>query len=78
MATFADIAGLRKQLDEVDAAIAAARTGASYSIDGTTMTRQDLPQLRDERTRIQRELKETEAVLEGARNPGVVIASWHR
>ena len=71
------VAALRQQLADIDEAIAAARRGASWSIEGTTYTRQDLPALRDERTRVMRELRATRAALEGAKSPGIAIASWH-
>ena len=78
MAGFADIADLRRQLDEVETAISAARSGSSYSIGGRTLTRQNLAELRDERTRLIRDIRSSEAVLEGARNPGAVVATWGR
>ena len=74
--TLENVSELRNRLAEVDAAISAARTGQSYSIGNRTLTRQDLPNLRAERTQIARDLKRTEAALEGVRDPNVAIATW--
>lgn len=38
------------KIQDVDAAIEAALTGASYSIAGRSVTSQDIPDLRDQRT----------------------------
>lgn len=78
MTGFADIAKLRQELDDVEAALSAARSGSSYSIGGRTLTRQGLAELRDERTRLIRDIRSSEAALEGARNPGAVVATWGR
>lgn len=75
MGTLDDLADLQQQLRDLDTAIKAARTGSSYSIGGRTLTRQDLGELDNERTRLVRRIRQTEAVLEGAREPGVAIAS---
>ena len=47
-------------------------------LGGRSLTRQDLASLRDERTDLLRRIKQTRAVLEGAREPGTAIASWYR
>lgn len=78
MSDLGTVSDLRHQLEQVDKALEAARQGESYSVDGTSFTRQSLEALRDERTRIVRSLRQVEAALEGARNPGVQIASWYR
>lgn len=75
MATLYDLAQLRNDLTDLETAIKAARTGASYSIGGRTLTRQSLSDLESQRTRLIRDIRRTEAVLEGARDPGVEIAS---
>ena len=76
-ATLDDISQLRLDLEELDNAIRAARSGQSYSIAGRTLTRQDLDVLDHERTRLLRRIKQTESVLQGARAPGTAVASWH-
>ena len=74
--TLANLAELRDRLAEVDAAIAGARSGASYSIGNRTLTRQDLAELRHERTVIVRDIKRTESALEGVRDPSSAVATW--
>ena len=71
-----DVASLRAKLADIDAAIDAAGAGQSYSIGGRTLTRQSLPELRDERSRLIRDIKRTESALEGVRNPSSAIATW--
>lgn len=78
MATLNQLAELERRLESLDQAIEAAQNSNSYSIGGRTFTAQDLPSLRDERTRLVREIKQTRAVLEGARSPGEAVASWYR
>ena len=77
MRTFADINSLRIKLETVEKAIEAAATGSSYSIGGRTLTRQNIPELRDERTRLMREIKRTQSALEGVRNPSSAVATWN-
>ena len=72
------VAELRARIDELEKARAAAITGSSYSIGGRTLTRQDLAEIDNEHTRLVRQLKRVESVLEGARDPSAGIASWHR
>lgn len=72
------LSDLDERIDEIDRAIQAAVSGASYSIGGRTLTRQNIPELRDERTRLVRERKQVLAVRDGATSPGVAVASWYR
>ena len=74
--TLTQIGTLRARIADLDVAIKAAYTGQSYSLGGRTLTRQDLPALRDERTLLIRNLKQAQAIAEGATTPGVTIASW--
>lgn len=74
--TLVNLSALRDKLREIDAAIDAAGSGASYSIGNRTLTRQNLSELHAERTRIARDLKRTESVLEGVRNPSSAVATW--
>lgn len=76
MPTFTDINTLRDRLASVEAAIEAARTAASYSIGGRTLARQELANLQSERTRLMRDIKRTQAALEGVRSPGAAVATW--
>lgn len=76
MPSFHQLAELREQLRNVELAIDAAASGQSYSIGGRTLTRQNLPELRDQQTKLQRDIKRTESVLEGVRDPSVAIATW--
>ncbi len=76
MATFDDVHALRAQLKDVEDAIAAARGGSAYSLAGRSITRQSLPDLQIERSRLRRELKQTQAYLEGVRDPSASIATW--
>lgn len=74
--TLVHVSDLRNRLEEIDNAISAASSGSSYSIGNRTLTRQDLTQLHAERTRVARDLKRTEAALEGVRNPNSAIATY--
>ena len=76
MPSFHQLAELRDQLRTVELAIDAASSGQSYSIGGRTLTRQNLPELRDQQTKLQRDIKRTESALEGVRDPSVAIATW--
>lgn len=77
-ATVANEGELRAHLDELNKAIRACLTGQSYSIGGRTLTRVDLPTLRNERTRVVRDLRTLEAVNKGASSPGEATATWYR
>ena len=77
-ATVANEGELRQHLDELNKAIRAALTGSSYSIGGRTLTRVDLPTLRNERTRVIRDLRTLEAVNKGAESPAEATATWYR
>ena len=77
MPSFHQLAELRDQLRTVELAIDAASSGQSYSIGGRTLTRQNLPELRDQQTKLQRDIKRTESALEGVRDPSTAIATWN-
>ncbi len=76
MTTRADIEALECQLKEWNTAKSAAMTATSYSIDGITVTRQDLetviqPNIR----RLQRSILQAEAAINGAKAPTMRVAN---
>lgn len=75
-ATLENLHQLRADLAELDAAIRAASDGSSYSIGNRTLTRQNLGELDQQRTRLVRRIAETERVLQGARFPMASVANF--
>ncbi len=75
MTTEADIEDLRCQLKEWDAALTAAAQGAEYSIDGITVTRQDVEGvINPNRRRLIRNIRQMEAAANGANAPSIRVA----
>ena len=70
-----DIAGLECELGDWEAALKAARSGSDYTIDGVSVTRQDVETvIRPNIRRIKRDLLQAQAKLAGAAAPGVRVA----
>lgn len=70
-----DIEKTRCELAEWQAAYDAARTGASYTIDGVSLTRQDIERtIIPQRRRLHRALRQLEAAANGAKSPSVRVA----
>lgn len=70
-----DLETRKCELAEWEAALAAARSGASYTIDGVSVTRQDVPTVLLPRCRqLRRAVRELEAATLGARAPSVRVA----
>jgi len=75
MATQADLETVRCELDTWDAAYKAAKDGQAYSIDGLTVTRQDIEAtIQPNRRRLQRQILQLEAAAKGATAPSIRVA----
>jgi hypothetical protein len=70
------VADKEAELAALNAAIAAVRLGQSYSQGDRQLTRADLDKLEASRSRCARELRELVAAAAGAKNPGVLTATW--
>jgi hypothetical protein len=76
MATQADIETLRCELEAWDKAYTAAKDGAAYSVDGITVTRQDIEgTIQPNRRRLHRQILQLEAADNGAAAPSFRVAT---
>ena len=57
---------VRDRLEAVESALADALTGSSYSNAGASITRREIPDLRNERARLLREERDLEREIAGA------------
>lgn len=70
-----DLEDARCQLKDWRAALAAARTGSSYTIDGISVTRQDVARvIQPQINRLVRSVRQLEAAKAGATAPAVRVA----
>ncbi len=75
MATQADLEAVRCELETWDNAYTAAKDGQAYSIDGITVTRQDIEAtIQPNRRRLQRQILQLEAAARGATAPSIRVA----
>ena len=75
MVTQADLETVRCELLTWDAAYKAAKDGAAYSVDGITVTRQDIEAtIQPNRRRLQRQILQLEAAARGAMAPSFRVA----
>lgn len=76
----AELEALKCRLAEWDKALERARSGKSYTVDGITVTRQDIDTvLIPERRRVARQIVQLEAVATGAQAPSfrkAVLTDW--
>lgn len=72
----ADIQELRCRLAEWDKAHVAALSGSSYTVDGLTVTRQDVESvIQSNRNRLRRNIIQLEAAINGATSPSMRVAN---